>query len=181
MDPHLTPLMAPPEWPARLFAGFVSLVVLAFGRGNVGFIILAGLAVGLEYIVKLLSAFLRHDETFDLRQQGRFVLERMLLLILPLTAALVDWLWWFVSPPDLPLGAPPEPNMMMVKAILIPIVFYLLLRSVRSIAYFYKDFPAVGYLMQQLDRLQRGGDPPPAKRRKYDRPQNKRNEEGEQP
>lgn len=155
---------------ATVAAFALSLLSSAFGKGNIGFIWLATLAVGLEYTVCMISAALRPDASFSLAQQWRFVLKRALLMLVPICGAIVDWTYWYMTPRTMPLGQGSDPHMYFTKALLIPIVAYLVLQSVKQIAFFYKDFPAIEWLMNMLDRMQRGGQDPPQKRRKYDHP-----------
>jgi hypothetical protein len=156
------------EWVAPAwFAILVTWLDFAFGRNNVGLLVLVLCVIVVELFACIVVAGLT-ELKYTLKTFWHFWLKKSLLLMVPLLGAFVDFGYYFFSDPDTVLGS--DIRRYVTKAMFIGVLGFQIREVLRVILLIHRDLPFAKLLMHHLDKWMRGGqDPPPdQQRREYD-------------
>jgi len=156
--------VGPLEYIALWLAAFGTTIGWAFGVYNIGFLYILTFALLMEWGAIVARAVLLPDVLHSARDMIRHWTERFLLVLLVPVGSSVDWLIYYMQPPNRPLGEVMHMN--MTKVAFIGVIAFILIRVVKIIAEFHKDAPIVDVVMAALDRFKTGGNHPG--RRDYD-------------
>ena len=160
-----------------LFLGGVGdVIVQAFGRGNLGFLLVTLMFMIVEMFTCMGISALSPDERddFSFRDVIEFWIKKAILLCLPLVGAAVDWAYYWMGDPDTILAAG-ELDRFTTKAIAIGILGYQLKQVLVNVLKVYKDLPLALALLRMVDSVRftvkADGETPPPKpdRRWYDK------------
>lgn len=151
-----------------MLSSFVTYLIFTFGQNNVGFVILLHIFFLIEMFAAMAVSGLDDSAGFGWREFIRFWLMKMMLLMVPLLGAGVDWAWYLMSGPDLFLGQ--DVHRYTTKAMLIGVLGYQFREVGRNVLLIYKDLAFLKMLMHQIDKMMNAGQEPPFYRRKFDPP-----------